>query len=136
MAGMNGTSVLILANTGTPSVPAYEVVGYQRDVTIDESSEVIDVSSKNERAQRVLPGRYSGSMSLDALYVPDDEGYRALRAALRNGELILVAIQEDDVVIETVAAHVDSISRAHPDQAESTISISLTFDGMPEEVGS
>ena len=56
---MNGTDVLLLVNTGTPTVPVYEAVGSQRDVTFDEATEEIDVSSKDSRAKRVLPGRYS-----------------------------------------------------------------------------
>ena len=61
--GMNGTDILLYVNTGTPAVPAYTVVGSQRDVTFEESTDEIDVSSKDSRAKRVLPGRYSASVS-------------------------------------------------------------------------
>lgn len=132
----NGTDLLLLANTGTPSVPVYEVVGSQRDATIEETTDTIDVSSKESRAMRVLPGRYGSTISLDALYVPDDAAYLALRAANRDGTLILVARQFEGVVTEVVSAKVDSISEAFPDQAEATISISLTVDGFWSEVGS
>jgi TP901-1 family phage major tail protein len=134
--GMNGTDLLLLANTGTAGAPTYEVVGCQRDATIEESSDTIDVSCKDSRAMRVLPGRFSGSISLDALYVPTDAAYLALRAANRNGELILVAREVDGVVEETVNAKIDSMSESFPDQAEATISISLTIDGFWAEVGS
>jgi TP901-1 family phage major tail protein len=133
---MNGTDILLLVNTGTPSVPAYTVVGSQRDLSIDETTATIDVSSKDGRAQRVLPGRYASTLSLDALYVPDDAAYLALQAANRNGELILVAKQVNDVTIETANAKIDSMSEAFPDQGEATISISLTVDGEWEAVGS
>lgn len=132
---MNGTDLLLLANTGTPSVPSYEVVGCQRDATIDESSDTIDVSCKDSRGQRVLPGRFSGSISLDALYVPDDAAYLALRTANRDGELILVAREEAGVTTETVNAKIDSISESFPDQGEATISVALTIDGFWESVG-
>jgi TP901-1 family phage major tail protein len=127
--GMNGTDVLLLANTGTPSVPVYTVVGSQRDATIEETSDTVDVSSKDSRAQRVLPGRYASTISLDALYVPDDEAYLTLQDANRNGDLILVAQQENDVVTEIASAKIDSISKKFPDQGEATISISMTVDG-------
>jgi TP901-1 family phage major tail protein len=134
--GMNGTDFLLLVNTGTAEVPAYTVVGSQRDATVDETTATIDVSSKDSRAQRVLPGRYSSTISLDALYVPDDAAYQALVAANRDGELILVAKQVAGVVTETANAVVTSISEGYPDQGEATISVSLTIDGEWESAGS
>lgn len=137
-AGQNGTNFLLLANTGSDAAPTYEVVGSQRDATLEETSEVIDYSSKNSRAARKGPGRYAASISMDALYVPSDAAYRALRDANRNpdGEIILVAKEYDGLVTETAPAVVTSISEAEPDQAEATISISLEVDGFWEEVGS
>lgn len=132
----NGADLLILANTGTPEIPAYSVVGSQRDCTIDEATDTIDVSSKDSRAQRVLPGRYSSNLSLDALYVPTDAAYQALKDAMRDGTMILVARQEDDVVVETAQAKIDTLSEKHPDQAEAVVSLALTIDGFWVEVGS
>ena len=133
---MNGTDVLLLVNTGTAAVPVYEAVGSQRDVTFDEATEEIDVSSKDSRAKRVLPGRYSSSLSLDALYVWTDDGYRALRDAMRDGELILVAREDDGATVETADALITSLSEAFPDQGEGTISISMTIDGFWTEIAS
>lgn len=136
MPGNNGTDLLVLVNTGTPAVPVYEAVGCQRDATIEESSDTIDVSCKDSRAQRVLPGRFSGTVSLDHLYIPTDAGYQALQAANRDGELILLAKEWQGVVTETVDAKVDSISESYPDQAEAVVSVSLTIDGFWAAVGS
>lgn len=131
---MNGSDILLLVNTGTPAVPVYEAVGSQRDVTFDETTEEIDVSSKDSRATRVLPGRYGASLSLDALYVWSDDGYHALRDAMRDGELILVAKQDDGVTMETADALITSMSESFPDQAEGTISIDMTVDGFWTEL--
>lgn len=133
---MNGSEILVLVNTGTPSVPVYEAVGYQRDATFTENTAEIDVSSKESRSKRVIAGRYSAEMQLDALYVPTDDGYQALLDAMRDGELIKVARQEEEVTIETADALVTSISSRAPDQGESTISVSLTLDGAWATVGS
>lgn len=133
---MNGTDVLLLVNTGTELVPSYEAVGSQRDVSFEETTEEVDVSSKDSRAKRVLPGRYGATISLDALYVPTDSAYGKLKNAMRNGTLIMVAKEVDDVTIETASALITSMSEADPDQAESTISISLTLDGEWTVVGS
>ncbi len=131
---INGSTILLLVNTGTPAVPAYEAVGSQRDVAFDEATEEIDVSSKDGRAKRVLPGRYSATLSLDALFVWSDPGYRALRDAMRDGDLILVARQDDGVTMETADALITSLSEKFPDQAEGTVSISLTMDGFWTEI--
>jgi len=133
---VNGTDVLLLVNTGTTETPTYEVVGSQRDATLEEASDTIDFSSKDSRAQRVGYGRYSGTISLDALYVPTDAAYQKLKAANRAGDLILVAKEEAGVVTETVTAKIDTMSESFPDQGEATISISLTIDGFWTEVGS
>jgi len=134
--GMNGTGFLLYANTGTPTVPSYSAVGSQRDASVDEATATIDVSSKDSRAQRVLPGRYSSTISVDALYVPSDAAYLALKDANRNGELILVLREEDGVDVEYCEAKVDSMSESFPDQAEATISIALTVDGFWIPIGS
>ena len=133
---MNGTDVLLLVNTGTEALPVYEAVGSQRDVTFEEATAAIDVSSKDGRAARVLPGRYSSSLSLDALYVPTNDDYDALKDAMRDGEMILVAKEVDGTTTETATALITTMSEAFPDQGEATISISMTIDGEWTEAGS
>jgi TP901-1 family phage major tail protein len=132
----NGTDLVILVITGTDLVPVYAAVGCQRDATIEESTATIDVSCKDSRAQRVLPGRYSGTISFDALYVPTDAGYIALKNAMRDGTLIKLAREDEDVVTEWIDAVVESISEAFPDQDAAVYSVSLTIDGFWTEVGS
>ena len=133
----NGTDILLLVNTGTEVVPVYEVVGSQRDVTFDETNDEIDLSNKDSgRAKIVIPGRYSSSISLDALYVPTNDAYLALKDACRDGELILVARTEDDVTTEIASAMIATMSSGFPDQGESTISITFTVSGEWDEVGS
>jgi len=118
---MNGTDILIYIDG--------DLVGSQRDVTWEETSEEIDISSKDSRAMRVLPGRYGATISLDALYVPDDTAFLALQAANRNGTLVEVWRVEDSVVEESADAMVTSISHNGPDQGEATVSIGLRIDG-------
>ena len=133
---INGTNILILVNTGTPSVPTYEALGSQRGATIDETTEIIDYSSKESRNRRVGPGRYSSTMSLDALYVPGSTQYQALKDAMRNGTTLLVAKEESGDVMETVDAVVASLSEDYPDQGEATVSASFEIDDIWVVVGS
>src|SRR3989304_3680175 len=122
---INGSDILILVNVGTPTVPVLVGVQSQRDGSVEETTAVIDVSSKDSRAQRVLPGRYASTISLDALFVPDDGAYHALQDANRNGEMILVAKEVDGTVFEAALAEMDSISESYADQGEATISIAF-----------
>lgn len=133
---MNVADVLLLVNTGTPGAPMYEVVGSQRDLSVGETTEEIDVSSKDGRAKRVLAGRYGSTFTMDALYVPDNAAYQALRTANRNGELILIAVEEEGVVIETANALITDMTRTYPDQDGATISVAVTIDGEWTDVGS
>lgn len=119
--GMNGADIIIYIEG--------EAVGSQRDCSFSESTETIDMSSKDSRAQKVDPGRYSATLDLDALYVPDDTAYLALQSAMRNGTKVEVVVVEDDVALESADAVVTSLNKNAPDQGEATVSASLTIDG-------
>lgn len=125
---MNGTDVLILIEG--------EVVGSQRNVTISETTGEIDVSSKEGRAMRVLPGRYGSTITLDALYVPDDTAYLSLQSAMRNGTFVTVRVSEDAVEVEEAEAIVTALNRAAPDQDAATANCTLRVDGDWVAVGS
>ncbi len=126
---MNGADVLLLVNLGTEDDPTWAIVGSQRDATFNETTAEIDLSSKDSRARRVGPGRYSADVSLDALYVPSDEGYQALRDAMRLGNLIQIQRQESEAALEYAYAVVTGLSGGMPDQGEATISVDLAIDG-------
>ena len=122
---VNGTDVLLLADVGgSPTV-----VGSQRGVTFEETSENIDVSSKEQREMRVLSGRYSSTVSLEHLYVPTDTAYLALRDANRNGTFITIRRNEFGSSFEECSAIVTSLSGEFPDQGEAVISLELMVDG-------
>jgi len=118
---MNGADILIWIEGN--------MVGSQRDVTIDETTAEIDMSSKDARERRVIAGRYSANISLDALYVPSDTAYTALKAAMRDGTLVEVVRIEEGSVLESANAVVTSLSEKGPDQDAATVSIGLAIDG-------
>ncbi len=125
---MNGADVLILIDG--------EVVGSQRDVSFAETTAEIDVSSKESRVMRVLPGRYGATVTLNALYVPDDMAYLLLQSAMRNGTFVTVRVSEDEIDIEEAEAIVTSLNRSAPDQDAATVSVTLRIDGEWTLVGS
>ena len=118
---MNGADVLVLIEGN--------LVGSQRDVTFDEANESIDMSSKSSRARRVEYGRYSSTVSLDALYVPTDAAYMALKAANRDGTKVQVMRQQEGMILENAMAVITALSEAAPDQDAVTVSISFDIDG-------
>lgn len=133
---MNGADVLVLLDMGTEVSPDYQVIGCQRDSTLEETSDSVDYSCKDSRAQAVDYGRYSSTLSLDALYVPTNAAYMLLKQANRDGDMILIAREEDDIPTEYAMAKLDSISESFPDQGEAAVSIAFTIDGFWLEFGS
>lgn len=118
---MNGTDVLLMVDG--------DVVGSQRGVTFEETTAEVDYSNKDQREMIVGAGRYGSTVTLDALYVPTDNGYERLKAAKRNGSLITVIRQEDGTVLESASALVTSMSEAFPDQEAATIAVALRISG-------
>lgn len=122
---MNGSDILIGIDDGT----GIEIVGSQRGATFTETTEEIDVSSKDSRNRRVLPGRYGATVSGEALYVPDDAAYLMLQDAMRNGDTVIVIREEEDIYLESADAIITSLGTDAPDQAETVVSFDLTIDG-------
>lgn len=135
MALPNGADVLLLINTGTEEAPTYVAVGSQRGMTIEETVDEIDTSSKDTGSKRVVGGRYGSTLSLDAVYVPDDASYLALKTAFRAKNLILVRVEVEDVETEEADCLITGMSSDYPDNDVATISIDLTVDGDWSEVG-
>lgn len=122
----NGTDILLLVDVaGTPTV-----IGSQRGLTIEETTETIDTSSKDSRAMRVKAGRYASTISLEHLYVPNDAAYLALKTANRNGTPITITRREFALDFEECCAVVTSVSGDFPDQEEAVISVELEVDGF------
>ena len=134
--GLSGSDVVLYVNVGTEEAPDYDAVGSQRGVTFREQTAEIDMSSKESRSMRVKAGRYSATVSLTGLYVPDDDAYLALKDAFRAGDLILIHKSESDVEVEEASALITSMQDDNPDSAPATIAVELRIDGDWAEVGS
>jgi len=129
MAEINGADVVLRVNTGTYDTPVWTTVGSQGNVVFNENVDVIDVSSKDSRNRKLLPGRYSASVTLDALYVPSAAGYTALRDAMRNGTVMKIRRQYSGTDTEQADCIVTSMSDSFPDQEAATISVSVEVTG-------
>jgi len=124
---VNGSDVLVQleqpADSGT-----YVTLASQRGATFAESTAIVDMSSKESRNQRVNPGRYSSTISLEALFVPTSSGYTMMKNAMRNGTYIRLKRYQQGSGIEVARAVITSMSQSAPDQEASVISAEFTID--------
>ena len=130
----NGADILLFANTGTDAVPVWTVVGGQRDATLSENVEGIDASSKDSAAARTDAGRYSCTITCDALYVPGQAAQSKVRDNLRTRTKMKMRIQ--DAATDKMEGTVLITSRevTFPDQEESVVSLEFTLDGAWTEL--
>jgi predicted secreted protein len=95
MASKN-VKILLEVNAGTEEIPVWEPVGGQRNATMSEEVEEIDVTSEDsDGAQEFEGGLYSATIDCDGLYIPTSQGYTSLKTAFRSKEKIRARIQED-----------------------------------------
>jgi hypothetical protein len=123
-----GTDVLLFVNMVAPPGVDLQVIACQRDATFTENTAVIDLSCKTQREQRVAGGRYSAEITMDSLYVADDNAYQVLVDANRSGDPIMVARLQSGLVFGIGEGVVTSLSERFPDAAESTVSATIVID--------
>lgn len=129
MSGINGADVLILVDVGV-SAPSFVIAAGQRDVTFDESNNLIDISSKDTgRIEEVLVGRLTQNVTLDMLFINGDAGYNALKDASRNGTSITIRRRFQGADIEDATAFVETRSETFPDQDAGLVSLSFRLSG-------
>jgi hypothetical protein len=124
---MNGSDVLVEVADASSGI--YFVVGSQRGVTFDETTDPIDFNSKEDRRDFVNPGRWGSNVSFDYLYIPTSSGYARLKNASRNGEYVRLRRKERGVLIESAECVVTSLSESFPDQEASVVSADFKLNG-------
>lgn len=130
-----GNYVLISLWDGSAEVE----LGHQTNVTFTESRPTIDVTSKaNTGATSRKAGRYTASVTCDALYVDNNTAYTALQARVRDGALVKVTRKEpataNDVGSTTADliqchAYVTGLTETFPLDGPGTVSCTLEVDG-------
>ncbi len=129
MSGINGADVLVIVDIGA-STPNFVIAAGQRDVTFDESNNLIDISSKDTgRIEEVLVGRLTQTVTLDMLFINGDAGYVALKDASRNGTSIAIRRRFQGTDIEQVTAFVETRSETFPDQDAGLVSLTFRLSG-------
>jgi len=124
--GFSGTDVLLYVDVSDSSGEQLEVVGGQRNVSFEENHPKINLSHKSTgRVETFITGRGTRGISLDGLVLASDDALDALKDAVRNGTTIKVQRVKDGSPVEEADAKVLTRSESFPDNAESTMSISL-----------
>jgi predicted secreted protein len=123
----NGTAFLLYVYDGTN----YVAVGSteQRSLDITETTAVIDTSAKAGRESTFLAGRYASTLSIEALYVPNDGGIAAIKSANRLGTSVIVRVYEDGSAVEQATCIVTSVARSNPAEDNATYAIDLQVTG-------
>lgn len=125
MPEIKGTDVVIRVNTGS----GWSNVGSQTGVKFDDSLGMIDVSSKEARAKKLLPGRYESTVVLDALYVPGAAEYLYLKNACRNGTAAQIRRRLLSNDTEEADCYISHVSEDFPDMAPATCSVTVEITG-------
>jgi predicted secreted protein len=115
-------------------------LGHQTNVTFTESRPTIDITSKaNTGATSRVSGRYSSSITCDALYVDNNVAYTALQARVRDGVSLKVTRKEPTnaaaVGVSTADllecdAFVTGLTETFPMDGAGTVSCTLEVDGV------
>lgn len=125
---MNGSDVLILANTGTAETPVWTAVAEQTGLSMESDRNLIEVSSKNYDHAQFVYGRASDTLTLEGMYVPGDAGLKALRDSMKNKVPVKVRRSEGGTQIEEAEALIGALSLDFPDDDTSTVSIDMTLN--------
>lgn len=137
MARLLGSEYRLFVGDGATPTEAFTLVAGQRDLTIDASTNLIDVSSKETGIYTLQrPGRSAYQISVTGVMVlPDTAGLEAVYAAYKSRSAVNFEIRDgafgDSDVAFAASMNVSNFNRGNPDEAEATYSFDLTLDAAP-----
>lgn len=134
---INGSDVLLYVDVGTAQAPDFKPVAAQRNMGVNETANVIDVSAKGDKINKGVYGRITGDITLDAVIVESPQGLKLIRQAMWNkkeivARVVTLDLDEDGEVVEGEAEDafciVTSVNRNYPDEEASTYSVGLRIN--------
>ena len=125
-----GKDFLLYINTGTATLPEWQMIGGQRNSGLTRQAETIDVSHKTSGGwSATKAGLRSWSISLDGLVLLQDIGVRAVSLAFEDGKNVHVKLEYPDGSYRTGWASVTEFSLDNPHDGAATISGTLSGNG-------
>lgn len=126
--GIDGAAVLVLVNLGDDVTPNWTPVAEQTNLSTESTRNLIEASSKDSDHTKWIYGKQDDTVSLEALYVPNDAAFKALEDAMKNKETVVLRRTENGTDIEEATALVSTISKEWPDNDASTVSVEFQLD--------
>lgn len=138
MSELNGSNVLVyvydkdyVPGTEDPFQDKFLPVSDQKDLSDEQSKNIIDASAKGDTHAKGLYGRQESTVSLEALYIPNPEdnqkGYLVLKNCFKQNKVAYFKIC-DGTNTEYAEALIESMSRAYPDDDVCTVSVELRLN--------
>lgn len=142
---MNGSQVLLFvydkdydpAANGNKFPDKYIPVAEQTSLSEELSVNLIEAGSKDSAHQKYLYGKAEGTISLEALVVPnpsaDKKGYLVLKHSKQQRKPVFIkrAVYDGATMshVEYAEALVETISTEYPDDDVATLSVDLVLNG-------
>lgn len=125
MAVGNGTNITVLVSTDG----GFAAIGSETNAVFSQTTEYIDVSTKDSRKRAGLPGKYSASVTVDNMYVEGSANVALLETASRNGTTIAIQRAVAGEGTEGATVIVTDFTETHAFEDASTISMTLEVTG-------
>ena len=127
-----GADLLLYVNTGTTQSPVWTKVGGQKNATLSEERDTIEMTSKDNDGYRTFePSLGAWAVSADGLYIADDAGYLALQEAMREGEKVKVQLWKGVSVFFEGLGVLTSSELEMPYDDGATYSVEIQGSGKP-----
>lgn len=132
---MDGAQVLVLVpvDDGTGTME-YKPVAEQTSLSVENTHNLIEATSKDSTHTKWLYGKEDDTMSLEALYVPDDQAMKAIRDAKKNREMVILRRSENGTEVEEAEALIETMSYEWPDNDNSTVAVDFQLNESWREV--
>lgn len=132
---MDGRQILVLVPVDDGSGGTeYKPVAEQTSVSWENTHNLIDASNKDSGHTQWIYGKEDDTVSLEALYVPDDEAFQALKEAKKNRQNVILRRSEKGTEVEEAEALIETISVEGPDNDNSTVTIDFQLNESWTEV--
>ena len=118
---VNGSTILLYKGAAA--------LGSQRDVTIDRTDNLIDVSVKGDYDRKYIPGQRTVTINCDMLYVAGESGQAALESLYESNGESSYQLVEGASARHNGTARITSLSISAPVNDVAVAQVTLQSDG-------
>ena len=123
--------LLYIGKSGSGTTEAFDLVGGQRNSTIERSANSLDASHKGSGGWTAnKPGLKSWKSSFDGLQIMSDEGAQVMEHCFREGKQVHAKFVYPDASYQIGWAYITEFTRDNPHDGIATIK--ATMEGVGE----